>query len=126
MGRRLGLETSPVGISERVAEANEHAFWEYEPEPYEGALAVIRSRREPLFAEEDASLGWEGLSAASLSLHEIDAYRDLMLEPPWVDDLARVVDEILDGHAGDEGQSSQSGDGSPLLRRNSGLKSFDW
>jgi amino acid adenylation domain-containing protein len=93
--RRLGKQKTqhqyPHLILKRI---NDQAAMEYEPAPYRGRVAVIRSKGS-FIGFGSPSLGWEELVGGGLEIHELPIYAKGMLIEPFCRSLAQVLNQIL-------------------------------
>ena len=77
----------------RVAESN------YVPSYYEGRVVLFRTREGPSADPEGMEQAWSRV-VRKLELREASGNHDTMLTPPYIDGLARMVRECIDGQTG--------------------------
>jgi thioesterase domain-containing protein/acyl carrier protein len=97
MRHRLGMWKFPGQYRALLAERLE-AFERHVPSPYEGDIALVRSRTTRLFGPRPENLdeAWRALSRGSFSVTYVPGSHTSMLEVPRVDELARAVAACLD------------------------------
>ncbi|HXM57570.1 MAG TPA: alpha/beta fold hydrolase, partial [Candidatus Dormibacteraeota bacterium] len=95
--RAAGLLSEDV--SERVLEArlavfsaNVRAAYAYAPEPYDGALTLIRAAASP-----PADMAWEPFARGGVTVHVVAGDHHGILRPPHVDETAAVLRGCLAG-----------------------------
>ena len=95
-------ETSPANnsvwqVQKAVEQAHTEAYWSYRPQPYEGAVAVIRTAKQPLGIYSDPTLGWGKLITSGLDIQEeVPGHRIGSLDEPRVRIMADKIEKCLD------------------------------
>jgi hypothetical protein len=90
-----GLRHSRRFHEERLAAVHEAAYAAYRPTKYAGRLAVIRAESEPHSRAGDPSLGWAELIDGPVHTAAAPGHRTNLLAKPRVEELARIVDDML-------------------------------
>jgi len=74
------------------------AFQRHVPTPYEGDIALVRSRTGRLFGRRPENLddAWRALARGSFSVTYVRGSHASMLEPPLVDELAQAIAACID------------------------------
>jgi thioesterase domain-containing protein len=93
-GDHFDLERMPDPIRE-VVTALYREFDGYRFQPFAGRITVLRSRARPLFGGSEPDLGWSRLALGGIDLRVIPGDHKSMLEEPHVQEVARVLDELL-------------------------------
>jgi acyl transferase domain-containing protein/thioesterase domain-containing protein len=81
---------------EAVAAAHRKSQKSYEPQPYNGRVALFRARKQPSGVNPDPILGWGKLFEGELEIHEIPGEHRTILEEPSVQVLAKQLRACLD------------------------------
>jgi thioesterase domain-containing protein len=69
----------------------------YQPQPYAGAVTILRARAQPLLSPHRApEFGWERLATGRARVHRIPGSHDSILQEPWVRRLAVHLQAELD------------------------------
>jgi thioesterase domain-containing protein/acyl carrier protein len=92
VGRRLGTPSPLL----RTQAALTEAYAVYAPPPYAGQITLLRSSSLPLGIETAPALGWEGLAAGGVQVHELPYYFTTGLTGANVAILARELRACLD------------------------------
>ena len=71
-------------IQEVISIANDRAYSEYVPNPYDGAVVMFPAANQPKGVACKPSLGWRDLIKGALSIHEIPGYQQNILKEPNV------------------------------------------
>lgn len=79
----------------RVAWANRKAATNYPLEPYPGAIQLIHTNDPEFTAIEDDRLGWDKIAAGEVTVRKIAGSHLTLHEPPYVQQLASAVKEML-------------------------------
>jgi thioesterase domain-containing protein len=92
-----------------MKEAHYAALEAFAPEPYGGAVTVVRARVNELFTLPDAMLGWDEV-ATHATLEVVEGSHLRLFSEPYVEPLARRLTDLLErptlhvhrGHGGSE------------------------
>lgn len=90
MGKRRGKH-SMAYILEAISIANDKAYADYVPKPYDGSVALFPAANQRKGIPDDPSLGWGDLIKGNLSIRTIPGYQQNILKEPNV----RVLTEEL-------------------------------
>jgi hypothetical protein len=71
------------------------ALYTYRPEPYDGPAVLFRAVDDDAPINSAADLGWSGLVRGGLEIHEVPGGEISILDPPYVDRLARELADAL-------------------------------
>lgn len=77
-----------------VHELHDRLMTDYVPQPYPGRLTIFQTRKLNA-ADQDSHIGWEGLAAEGMEVHEIPAYFRGILVEPFVKSLAEQLEACL-------------------------------
>ena len=80
---------------ERVEAAAIEATRAYDPGVYPGTITLVRWSELPARHHGDPWLGWKGLGAGGVMIHELPGHAPTLLAEPMVGDLARLLDRCL-------------------------------
>ena len=95
----------------RIAQAS------YVPQVYQGRVVLFRASKQPLGIYPDPTMGWSGLVAGGLQVHDIPGTHGAIVTEPYVGVLAEVLQSYLGQAQPAQGKSAspwESGDPSPL------------
>jgi len=110
--RRATSEVSRTGDAERVVDqifgqealshasrqttiVNLQAFFDYEPQRYDGRVLLFWARCRPLLHSLGRTLGWEHYAAAFTRV-VVACHHDNILKPPHVNLVAAALDDAMD------------------------------
>ena len=79
-----------------LSDINAHAAASYVPQPYPGKLSLLRTRPDPHLPRGDYQLGWGGLAAGGVEVHEITGHHLEITDEPNVQVLAEKLRGCLD------------------------------
>ena len=71
------------------------AYNEYVPQVYPGQVTIFRARTQMIGVYPDPTLGWDGLAARGLEVHEITGFHGAMIAEPRVRFLAEKLTDCL-------------------------------
>jgi thioesterase domain-containing protein/acyl carrier protein len=71
------------------------AYDRYEPRPYDGKITLLRATRLPSGIEDAPDLGWGGLAAEGVEVHELPTYFMTGIVQPNVQVLAETLNGCL-------------------------------
>lgn len=82
---------------ERQAAWTSHAraYWAYHPEPYGGALTLIRTRDHPLLCSFDDACGWRELARGGVTVRVVPGAHETVLEEPHAQAVAGTLVPLL-------------------------------
>jgi thioesterase domain-containing protein len=100
----MGLEELRVLLE--VARANLRAVAQYNPEPYEGRVVLLRARDARRGVEVEPTHGWGRITASGLSVEEVSGDHHGVLRAPHVRELAERLTRLLE-----EAERAESGRG---------------
>ena len=86
-GRLVGKPSPLV----RTQSALSDAYYAYEPKPYDGRITLLRATRLPSGIEDTPDLGWGGLAAQGIDVHELPVYFMTGIVEPNVQVLAETL-----------------------------------
>ena len=78
-----------------VAQANRQALSSYVPQAYPGRITLFRASKQPKGCYPDPELGWSGLAAGGLEIHEVPGYHGAIVEEPCVRALVKQLKVCL-------------------------------
>ncbi|MFY0567871.1 non-ribosomal peptide synthase/polyketide synthase [Archangium lansingense] len=98
--REAGLLPPGMGLEElrvllEVARANLRAVAQYNPEPYEGRVVLLRARDARRGVEVEPTHGWGRLTASGISVEEVSGGHHGVLRAPHVHALAERLARLL-------------------------------
>jgi thioesterase domain-containing protein/acyl carrier protein len=79
----------------RTQGALSDAYDRYEPQPYDGTITLLRATRLPSGIEDAPELGWGGLAAGGVDVHELPIYFMTGIVQPNVQLLAQTLSGCL-------------------------------
>ncbi|MGB8356511.1 MAG: thioesterase domain-containing protein, partial [Chthoniobacteraceae bacterium] len=79
-----------------VREANIAAAHNYKPRIYNGALTLIRAENPNDGFEFDSKLGWGGLAAEGIEIHDVPGQHETMFHEPHVYALAKTLRDCIE------------------------------
>jgi hypothetical protein len=97
--RRLGLalpHALPI-----VRAANDQANRAYVAQPYPGRVTLFRAGERPVWLYPDRDLGWGGLAAGGLEVHEVPGDHETVIKEPYIRLLAEKLKVCLDNAQSD-------------------------
>ena len=80
----------------RAHRASNLAVRRYQPQPYSGDVAVIRTGQGQLMALGRDDLGWRGVVGGRLTTTKVSGLHNTLFEDPHLQGLAGAIDYILD------------------------------
>ena len=102
--RRRRQADGPVVEVDRVSAAvtrsylaSNSAVRHYEPGRYEGDVAVLATRQGVVMALGAEDLGWGRVVGGAVSMAAVSGLHNTLFEPPHVEVVGRVLDELLEG-----------------------------
>jgi amino acid adenylation domain-containing protein len=99
-----------VRIAE-VTQACRRAFARYVPRPYSGDLTMIRALRMYEWYEVEPTArdcGWAPFIRGRVTVHELDCEHHEVFRPPYVDEVARRIDEVCAAREREERTSAST------------------
>ncbi|MEW5958866.1 MAG: amino acid adenylation domain-containing protein, partial [Chloroflexota bacterium] len=87
----LNLGYSQAYILKKLKDVHTAAYQNYRPQPYAGAIALFRAKKQPRGIYPDPTLGWQELVKDELQIYEVPGHRIGMLDEPRV----RILGEQL-------------------------------
>jgi amino acid adenylation domain-containing protein len=97
---RLGLVTKELDEEERIEHfgkinsKHEIAYSKYQMRPYNGKIDLFRVKTRNYYLDDPIYLGWKPY-AAEIEIHEISGDHKTFLLQPNVQELARLLEEIM-------------------------------
>lgn len=91
-----------VDAVRRVIETNYAASARHEPGEYAGRVLLVRATRRPSMpglAFDDPTNGWRAQARGGVVVRTVDATHQRLMDPPALDEVARMLDEALRGLA---------------------------
>lgn len=82
-------------ILEVLGNLHQEAMQKYVPQSYDGKVLIFRAGCQPSGWIAGADMGWDGVLTGKVDFYEIPGHRQNLLHPPYVDLLARQMDESL-------------------------------
>jgi amino acid adenylation domain-containing protein len=83
----------------KVEEANLRAARSYTPPPYDGAVLLIKAKRQDWFNQRGPTLGWDSNIIRNLLISEVDGHHGGILFYPAVEEVYEILKAHLDlGH----------------------------
>jgi acyl transferase domain-containing protein/thioesterase domain-containing protein len=79
-------------ILEQVRQAQNKAFYMYEPQPIKTPITLFRVSRYSRLLCQDPLLGWSELSANGVEEHEVNGFHKNVLKDPYVAHLGVMLD----------------------------------
>ena len=80
----------------RSHRASNLAVRRYKPEPYQGAVAVLRTRQGVMMAMGRSDLGWRKFTTGPVTEVALPGLHNTLLEPPNVEAVGRELDRLLE------------------------------
>jgi thioesterase domain-containing protein len=71
------------------------AYIDYMPQIYPGRVTLFRAKTQLLGVFPDPTLGWDGLAAEGLEIHEIPGFHGAMMAEPRVRFMAEKLADCL-------------------------------
>lgn len=68
----------------------------YVPQVYEGDVTLFRATHQPLGIYPDPTLGWDGLVAGELEIHDVEGHHGSIVAEPYVRKLAEKMLDCLE------------------------------
>jgi amino acid adenylation domain-containing protein len=85
------LPENYIQIEDQIARAGQ----KYVPKIYPGKLTLFRASNQPLGIYPDPTLGWDGLAAGGLEIHEVPGHHGSIVAEPNVRVLAEKLNECI-------------------------------
>ncbi len=86
------IPASYIQIEDQIWRAGQ----KYVPEVYSGKVTLFRASNQPLGIHPDPTLGWEGLAAGGLEIHEVPGHHGSIVAEPFVRVLAEQLRNLLE------------------------------
>jgi thioesterase domain-containing protein len=83
------------GLTRNIKYAHQQALWNYVPKSYAGKLDLFRAINQKDIWHHDLFLGWEGLAAGGVQVHNIPGDHITLIAEPNVRILAESLRESL-------------------------------
>jgi amino acid adenylation domain-containing protein len=109
LARKLHL-SPPNPLPTKLQEAQNaimECFRNYVPQVYPGSVTLFRASRQPSGIYPDPTLGWGGLAAGGLVIHDVPGLHGSMLTEPRVQVLAEKLTECLSRAPASASQAAQ-------------------
>jgi amino acid adenylation domain-containing protein len=90
----ISLHVPCAAPGQRMTDLNK--LCEYVPKVYPGKVTLFRARKRYAGQNSDPEMGWSGLAAGGLEIHEIPGYYQTIIREPRVHLLAQEVKACLD------------------------------
>ncbi len=71
------------------------AYIDYKPQVYPGRVTLFRAKTQLLGIYNDPAMGWDGLAAEGLEIHELPGFHGAMMAEPRVRFLAEKLKDCL-------------------------------
>ncbi|MBA3767013.1 MAG: hypothetical protein H0W99_08505 [Acidobacteria bacterium] len=71
------------------------AYIDYKPQVYPGRVTLFRAKTQLLGIYNDPAMGWDGLAAEGVEIHELPGYHGAMMAEPRVRFLAEKLKDCL-------------------------------
>ena len=91
----FGLRHSQLFRQEQVASVHQKAYATYEPEPYDGVVALFRAERQPRGRATDTALGWSPYVSGKLIRQVLPGHRIGLLSEPRIKEGARIIEGVI-------------------------------
>jgi hypothetical protein len=95
-----GAMVTELSAAGACGRAHVDAYWAYDPLPYSGRVALVRSSNQPHGVEPDRTLGWGPLLQGEAELYEIPSFHGNIIHGervPMVADVLRAsVEKALE------------------------------
>jgi amino acid adenylation domain-containing protein len=72
------------------------AFEKYKLEPYNGSIDLFRVKNRMYFLDDPVYLGWKPYALQGINIHEISGDHKTFLLAPNVEELSRILGQIID------------------------------
>jgi len=101
LGRQQPLKKHSLAHHlEQLAENNDAAWLRYAPKPYDGRVLFFHALRQPRELKPDPMLGWTEYLGGRVSQLGIAGFRQNLLDPPYVFQIAEAINREIAGSAG--------------------------
>ena len=105
MHQRLPL--NDIQVEDRIRQA----FESYVPPVYPGKMTLFRAASRPPGVHQDPMLGWEGIVAGGLEIHEVPGDHGSIVVEPHVRPLAETLKRCLEKARAEAYQPEQAQSG---------------
>ncbi len=87
----------------RVDQMNNRAYNNYRMRPYDGTIHIFRAKEQRFYLDDFEFLGWKPFAKAGIIIHEVPGDHRTILYPENGAELARILQDCLDGIHDGEG-----------------------
>jgi thioesterase domain-containing protein len=74
IGRERTALVTELAAADTCSRAHLSAYWAYDPDSYDGRIALVRSSHQPHGIEPDPTLGWGPLLKGDVELYEVESH----------------------------------------------------
>jgi amino acid adenylation domain-containing protein len=84
-----------IANEHKINEQHDIAFAKYKMSPFDGAIDLFRVKGRNYFLDDPVYLGWKPYAIQGIEIHEISGDHKTFLLPPNVQELAKLLDEVM-------------------------------
>ena len=84
-------------FAKRINEKHDQALRLYKMAPYYGSIDLFKVRKRIYYVDDPVYLGWKPYALNGICVHDIPGDHKTFLLPPNDKELARILQEVLDG-----------------------------
>jgi thioesterase domain-containing protein/acyl carrier protein len=101
---KTSIPTNYIQLEDQIWRAGQ----EYRPKIFPGKLTLFRASNQPLGIYPDPVLGWEGLAAEGIEVHEVPGHHGTIVTEPYVRTLATKLNACINSAEGNRGRNEQT------------------
>ncbi len=93
--KKASAEEEYLDFAEKINYKHDIAFEKYKLQPYNGSIDLFRVKSRMYFLDDPVYLGWKPYALQGINIHEISGDHKTFLLAPNVQELSRVLGQIL-------------------------------
>ena len=93
--KRDSVEEEHLDFADKINYKHDIAFEKYKLQPYNGSIDLFRVKSRMYFLDDPVYLGWKPYALQGINIHEISGDHKTFLLAPNVQELSKVMSQIL-------------------------------
>ena len=94
--KKFDVEEEHLDFADKINYKHAIAFEKYKLERYDGSIDLFRVKSRMYFLDDPVYLGWKPFALQGINIHEISGDHKTFLLTPNVQELSRVLGQIID------------------------------
>ncbi len=94
--KKMDTKEEHLDYADKINYKHDIAFEKYKLEPYNGSIDLFRVKSRMYFLDDPVYLGWKPYALQGINIHEISGDHKTFLLAPNVNELSRILGQIID------------------------------